>query len=242
MLWITLKPITRKTSLHFYHYPLSSNSWSVCVPHTRTCTSNTTLDPWRLPSRRTESSREVAMEVNHRGLLTIALVKVECSQKAVGPWEKIELILPGSEKGFTWGIVLLPTLNCVRLKSVWGLSISKTQCGDKAGHRTSKSTEAWYERERQVSHNYSRLWMSYYSLVFLLKDLGNNWELLNRREINQICFSEVCLVRLGSEGLWRRGEWVIGGCLYCSVETYILPPRKRSMNRKDGEGITNWEC
>ena len=59
------------------------------MPHTRTCTSNTTLDPWRLPSRRTKSSREVDMEVNHCGFLTIALVKVECSQKAVGPWEKI---------------------------------------------------------------------------------------------------------------------------------------------------------
>ena len=67
MLWIILKPVTSQTSLHFYHYSLNNNSLSVFVPHTKTCTSNSTLDPWRLFSKRTKSSMEVDTEVNKCG-------------------------------------------------------------------------------------------------------------------------------------------------------------------------------
>ena len=38
------------------------------MPHTKTCTSNSTLDPWRLPSKRTKSSMEVDMGVNNCGV------------------------------------------------------------------------------------------------------------------------------------------------------------------------------
>lgn len=37
------------------------------MPHTKACTSNSTLDPWRLPSKKTKSSMEVDMEVNKCG-------------------------------------------------------------------------------------------------------------------------------------------------------------------------------
>ena len=67
MLWIMLKPVTSQTSLHFYHYSLNNNSLSVYVPHTKACTSNSTLDPWRLSSKRAKSSMEVDTEVNKCG-------------------------------------------------------------------------------------------------------------------------------------------------------------------------------
>lgn len=35
------------------------------MPDIRTCTSNATLDPWRLPLRRTKSQREIDMKVNN---------------------------------------------------------------------------------------------------------------------------------------------------------------------------------
>lgn len=61
---------------------------------------NTSLKPWKLPSRRTKANREMYMEVSNHVLEAIAPVKSECYLEAVGPCENMYLILPESE-GFT---------------------------------------------------------------------------------------------------------------------------------------------